>query len=258
MDLNESSDIQATAIRPYRHADASDTLAVFLAAVTETAAADYSPEQIQAWARPEARELSTWHVAMQERNSYVVTVNGSPVGFSDVSSQGHIGMLFVAPRHQRQGVARQLIGYVESHARQAQMTELTADVSITARPFFECCGFTVQAEQHPVKAGVQLTNYKMKKDLAGAEVRLSGQLVCHTEEQGAIVRDHMPAHIWLTRAEPGCRSFNVTMTSDSMMWQVEERFEHAAAFEAHQQCVAGSAWGHATSGIERRYSVTEG
>ena len=257
MDLNESAETGTPAIRKYRHTDAADTLAIFLAAVTETAAADYSPEQIQAWSRPEARELSTWHAAMQERNSYVVTVNGSPVGFSDVSSQGHIDMLFVAPRHQRKGVARQLIGYVETRARQAQMAELTADVSITARPFFECCGFTVQAEQHPVKAGVQLTNYKMKKDLAGAEVRLSGQLVCHTEEQRAIVRDHLPAHISLTRAEPGCRYFNVTTTSDPLIWQVEERFEHAAAFEAHQQRVTGSAWGHATSGIERRYSLTE-
>jgi GNAT superfamily N-acetyltransferase/quinol monooxygenase YgiN len=258
VDLNESTDTRATAIRPYRHADAADTLAIFLAAVTETAAADYSPEQIQAWARPEARELSTWHVAMQERKSYVVTVNGSPVGFSDMNSQGHIDMLFVAPRHQRQGVARQLIGYVEAHARQMQMAELTADVSITARPFFERCGFTVELEQHPVKAGVQLTNYKMKKDLVGSEVRLNGQLVCYTEEQVATVWDHLPVHISLTRAEPGCRSFNVTTTSDPMIWQVEERFEHAAAFEAHQERVASSAWGHATLGIERRYSVTGG
>ncbi|WP_258065505.1 hypothetical protein [Rathayibacter tritici] len=37
-------------IRPYLECDAADTLAVFLAAVTETAAADYSPEQITAWA----------------------------------------------------------------------------------------------------------------------------------------------------------------------------------------------------------------
>ena len=258
MKLNEGTDTQAVAIRPYRHADAADTLAIFLTAVTETAAADYSPEQIHAWARPEARELSTWNATMQERNSYVATTNGSPVGFSDVSPTGYIDMLFVAPRYQRRGVARRLIGHAEAHARRAQLAELTADVSITSRPFFERCGFTVEAEQHPVKTGVQLTNYKMKKDLAGAEVRLSGQLVCHTEEQVATVWDHLPAHLSLTRAEPGCRSFNVTTTSDPMIWQVEERFEHVAAFEAHQERVASSAWGHATSGNERRYSVTEG
>ncbi|WP_207797234.1 hypothetical protein [Arthrobacter glacialis] len=90
MDLKTNTNVPVVAIRPYRLADAADTMAVFLAAVTETAAADYSPEQIQAWARPEARELSTWHAAMHERNSYVATVDGEPAGFSDVDSQGYI------------------------------------------------------------------------------------------------------------------------------------------------------------------------
>lgn len=255
VELNKSADVPIVVIRPYRHADAGDTLAIFLAAVTETAAADYAPDQIQAWARPEIRKLSAWHAAMQERNSYVATVDGAPAGFSDVDSEGYIDMMFVAPRYLRQGVARQLIAHVEAHARKEQLTELTADVSITSRPFFERHGFTVEAEQHPVKAGVQLTNYKMKKKLLGGEVCLSGQLVCHTQDQADIVRNHLPLHLALTRAEPGCRSFDVITTSNPLIWQVEERFEHAAAFGAHQKRVASSEWGQATAGIERRYSV---
>ncbi|WP_241986752.1 GNAT family N-acetyltransferase [Cryobacterium fucosi] len=255
MELNTGADSPAVVIRPYGHADAAVTLAIFLAAVTETAAADYSPEQIQAWARPEARELSAWHAAMQARNSYVATVDGAPAGFSDVDAEGHIDMMFVAPPYQRHGVARQLIGHVEARARQEQLTELSADVSIPARPFFERYGFNVEAEQHPVKAGVQLTNYKMKKKLLGSEVCLSGQLVCRTQDQADTVREHLQLHLALTRAEPGCRSFNVTTTSNPLIWQVEERFEHAAAYEAHQERVASSEWGHATVGIERRYCV---
>ena len=72
----------------------------------------------------------------------------------------------------------------------------------------------------------------------------------------AAVRDHLPLFLSLTRDEPGCRSFNVTTTNNSLIWQVEERFEDAAAFETHQGRVAGSASCHATSEIERRYSVT--
>ncbi|TFD85933.1 GNAT family N-acetyltransferase [Cryobacterium serini] len=155
----------AVAIRPYGQADAADTLATFLAAVTETAAADYSAEQIQAWARPEERDLPTWNASMQERNSYVATVDGALAGFTDVNAVGYIDMLFVAPRYQRRGVARQLIARVETHARTAQLIELTADVSVTARPFFERRGFTVDVEQHPVLGGVRLTNYKMTKKL---------------------------------------------------------------------------------------------
>ncbi|TFB90137.1 GNAT family N-acetyltransferase [Cryobacterium algoricola] len=169
MELNTSVDGSVVVIRPYGHGDAADTLAIFLAAVAETAAADYSPEQIQAWARPESRELSAWHTAMQARNSYVATVDGVPAGFSDVDSEGHIDMMFVAPRYLRRGVARQLIGHVEARARREQLRELTANVSITARPFFERSGFTVVAEQHPLTAGVQLTNFRMKKKLVGGE-----------------------------------------------------------------------------------------
>lgn len=167
MDLKTNTSVQVVAIRPYRLADAADTLAIFLAAVTETAAADYSPEQIRAWARPEARELATWHAAMHARNSYVATVDGQSAGFSDVDPQGYIDMMFVAPGYLRLGVARQLLGHVESHARAEHLTELTANVSITARPFFERCGFIVEAQQHPVMGGVQLTNYAMKKNLCG-------------------------------------------------------------------------------------------
>lgn len=163
--MKTNTDVPVVAIRPYRLADAADTLAIFLAAVTETAAADYSPEQIRAWARPEARELSTWHDAMHARNSYLATVDGEPAGFSDVDPQGYIDMMFVAPRYLRLGVARQLLGQVEAHARSEGLTKLTADVSITARPFFERHGFVVAAEQHPAMVGVQLTNYAMKKIL---------------------------------------------------------------------------------------------
>ena len=254
--IDKSTDTHAVVIRPYGQADAADSLAVFLAAVTETAAADYSAERIQAWARPETRDLTTWHASMQERNSDVAIVDGALAGFSDVGPEGYIDMLFVTPQHQRQGVARRLIAYGEAHARRAQLAELTANVSITARPFFEGYGFTAEAEQQPVMAGVKLTNYRMNMNLRGSEVRLSGQLVCHADDQAATVRDHLPLHISLTRAEQGCRSFNFTTTCNPLIWQVGECFEHTAAFEAHQQRVAGRVWGHATSGIERHYSVT--
>lgn len=250
-----SAGSSAIVIRRYDRADAADTLAIFVSAVMETAAADYSPEQILAWARPAGRELSEWHSAMEERNSYVAMVDGVPAGFSDVDSEGYIDMMFVAPRFLRQGVARQLLGHVESLARKATMPEMTANVSIPARPFFERCGFTVEAEQHPVIAGVQLTNYRMRKRLLGSEVCLSGQLVCHSQHQADIVRDHLQLHVALTRAEPGCRSFNVTKTGNPLLWKVEERFDDAAALDDHQQRVAGSEWGRVTAGIERHYSI---
>ena len=40
---------------------------------------------------------------------------------------------------------------------------LYAEVSITARRFFEKMGFVVVEERHPVVRGVELTNYAMRR-----------------------------------------------------------------------------------------------
>lgn len=159
-------------VRRYRSEDASATLAVFVAAVTVTASADYSTEQIAAWARPERRNAADWDRAMSGRNSYVALIDGEIAGFSDVSANGYIDMMFVAPKHARHGVARTLLMTLETNARESGTKCLSADVSITARPFFERQGFTVVAEQHPLIAGVRLTNFRMTKPLEPSERRL--------------------------------------------------------------------------------------
>jgi putative acetyltransferase len=152
-------------VRPYTHGDAADTLAVFLAAVTQTASADYTAEQIQAWAAPQDRDLDRWDAAMEARKSFVATIDTELAGFSDGGSDGYVDMMFVAPKFARRGVARTLLAAAEKMARETGARELSADVSITARPFFESQGFAVVAEQSPVRRGVSLTNFKMRKPL---------------------------------------------------------------------------------------------
>ena len=170
MDNPQAREQTSVVIRPYEHSDAPATLAVFISAVTETASADYTAEQVQAWAQPGRRDVGTWHAAMLARDSIVATIGGELAGFSDVSPDGYVDMMFVSPRHQRRGVARQLLAHLEAHARCAGTPGLSADASITARPFFERHGFTVEAEQHPVKAGVELTNYRIRKELRQGDV----------------------------------------------------------------------------------------
>lgn len=87
-------------------------------------------------------------------------------------------------------------------------------------------------------------------------VKLSGQLVCANDEEVAVVEQHLPLHKQLSRAESGCTMFVVRQTENPRVWQVDEAFADEAAFVAHQRRVANSAWGSATAGIERRYSVT--
>jgi quinol monooxygenase YgiN len=87
-------------------------------------------------------------------------------------------------------------------------------------------------------------------------VSLTGQLVCKDSREVSIVAQHLPLHIELTLGEQGCLSFEVSSTQDPLIWQVDEQFQDAASFQAHQQRVAASAWGMATVAITRRYEIT--
>jgi GNAT superfamily N-acetyltransferase len=135
---------------------------------------------------------------MLARNSIVATVGSELAGFSDVGPEGYVDMLFVSPRHQRRGVARQLLAHVEAKARSQGTASLSADVSITARTFFELHGFTVEAEQFPVKAGVELTNYKMRK---GLRERTQHEPMLFAETELAYLASQRPERLATTQPD---------------------------------------------------------
>lgn len=86
-------------------------------------------------------------------------------------------------------------------------------------------------------------------------VRLSGFLRCASVEDIQLVETYLPEHLRLTRAEPGCISFDVTQTDDPLVWRVEELFADRAAFDFHQQRTRASEWFSATSAIPRDYEI---
>lgn len=88
-------------------------------------------------------------------------------------------------------------------------------------------------------------------------IRLRGQLICMTEDEAATVRRHLPEHIALTRAEPGCLTFDVSATDDPMVWEVMEAFRDRVSFDAHQARTRESAWFQATRGCLRDFRVEE-
>ena len=88
-------------------------------------------------------------------------------------------------------------------------------------------------------------------------VRLRGQMICMTSEELQAVRQHLPEHIRLTRAEPGCLTFEVTPTDDPMVYEVMESFRDRPSFDAHQARTRDSAWFAATRHILRDFRLEE-
>ncbi|MFN7223516.1 MAG: putative quinol monooxygenase [Paracoccaceae bacterium] len=88
-------------------------------------------------------------------------------------------------------------------------------------------------------------------------IRLKGHLICMTEDEAQTVRQYLPDHIRLSRAEPGCLSFDVSQTDDPMIWDVHETFRTRADFDAHQTRTRDSRWFDATRHILRDFRVEE-
>lgn len=85
-------------------------------------------------------------------------------------------------------------------------------------------------------------------------IRLTGTLTCARGEAGA-VRDALPAHVALSRAEPGCLSFDVTETAPGV-FAVSETFTDRAAFDAHQARTRASKWWQATGHMTRDFTLS--
>ena len=70
------------------------------------------------------------------------------------------------------------------------------------------------------------------------------------------VREHLDTHVQLTRAEPGCVTFNVDQRNDNeRIFDVYEEFVDSAAFTSHQERVKASSWGGITENVARHYEV---
>ena len=86
-------------------------------------------------------------------------------------------------------------------------------------------------------------------------IHLSGTMTCPPDRLDA-VRTALPAHVTLTRAEPGCIRFDVTESVPGK-FVVDEVFVDRDAFDAHQLRGANSDWARITIGLPRDYEILE-
>jgi quinol monooxygenase YgiN len=88
-------------------------------------------------------------------------------------------------------------------------------------------------------------------------IHLTGTLTCPTENDLKIVEQYLPDHTRLSRAEPGCLSFNVTQTANPLVWQLDETYVDQAAFDAHQTRNRASTWWTKSQNLVRDFKITD-
>jgi GNAT superfamily N-acetyltransferase len=157
---------QTTQIRDYRGGDAPEIARLFYGTVRSVNRADYSDEQVEAWAPgvPNPEEL---HARVFNHRTLVTEEDGEVVGFAVLEGDGHLDMLFVRQDAVGRGVGRRLYEATEQAARGWGLGRIFTEASITARPFFERRGFRVVHEQTVAPRGVPMINFAMEKGLPG-------------------------------------------------------------------------------------------
>ncbi|MEH2195199.1 MAG: GNAT family N-acetyltransferase [Nostoc sp.] len=151
-------------IRGYKISDTKEIMKLFYDTIHEINICDYTQEQVDAWATKNI-DYEVWHKRLQAKLPYIAEKNGEIVGFGELEADGHIDCFYCHSKYQRQGIGSKLLIYIENTAKLQGIKRLYAEVSITAKPFFETKGFSVVREQQVERRGVWLKNYVMEKYL---------------------------------------------------------------------------------------------
>jgi putative acetyltransferase len=155
------------ALRPYLAADTPILAAIFVAAIEELAADDYSEAQQEAWASA-ADDEEKFGKRLAGELTLVATLQNSPVGFALLKGADHIDMLYVHPAAAGQGVASMLCEALEKLAGGRGAKSLTVDASDNAQGFFQKRGYLPMQRNTVTVNGEWLANTTMQKTLAGA------------------------------------------------------------------------------------------
>ncbi len=94
-------------------------------------------------------------------------------------------------------------------------------------------------------------------DVIMSKVILQGHILVPDNDLEAVTQA-LVVHKELTLSEPGCIVFRVSQSSlQPNRFEVYEEFTSREAFEAHQQRVKASEWGHISKNVTRHYQITD-
>ncbi|MCR9279797.1 MAG: GNAT family N-acetyltransferase [Pseudomonadaceae bacterium] len=148
----------------YQTGDAAALRAVFHTAVQQTAAPYYSAAERRQWS-PEAFDEAAWAANLAKIKPWVLWDKLTAIAYADLQPTGYIDHFYVHGDYARQGIGQTLFNHLAAQAQEMGVTELSADVSLSAEAFFKRQGFTVSWRRRQHRGGVVLRNARMLKPL---------------------------------------------------------------------------------------------
>ena len=156
--------------RALTSADAEEVLQLHYAAVHETARDDYSLEILDKWSPPVDVDRIGIFLKNPDNETRIVVVDEddkSIIAFGCIiPEKSELRACYVLPSKTKQGVGRKVMQYLEKIAIDEGVDNLELESSITAKVFYEKCGYVVlQKASHPMRLGGTMDCYKMSKRL---------------------------------------------------------------------------------------------
>lgn len=149
-------------IRHYIADDAQQLANIYYYTIHNINVQDYSEEQVNAWAPSSSLELTSWKKKWGTIPPLVALMDNKIVGFTEFEPNGHIDCFYVHHEYQGFGIGSSLMNEIFKKANDLNLKRVFAEVSITAKPFFEAKGFKVVKQQNVDIRGVKLTNFIME------------------------------------------------------------------------------------------------
>jgi putative acetyltransferase len=103
---------------------------------------DYNPDQIKIWSAG-AQRIENWQKKITEQYFLLSKDKNTVNGFASMDVNGYIDFMYIHKNYQNQGIATLLLQALESKASELHLEKMWANVSITARPFFQKRGFII-------------------------------------------------------------------------------------------------------------------
>ena len=162
---SNTSNSHSITIRKGIREDLPEMLKLFTTTIDEVCKKDYNLQQLEAW-KSGAENEERWMNVISSQHVLIAENRNQIMGFCTLDKARYIDLFFVHKDYQQKGIAAMLYHEIEKEALKHDTKQITADVSKTARPFFEKMGFHVIEEQTVHVKGIALTNYKMAKNFS--------------------------------------------------------------------------------------------
>ena len=153
----------AISIRDYQSEDVQALASIYYNTIHRINIQHYTKEQVDVWAPATSLETEGWAKKFSRTKPIIATAGDEIVGFAEFEPNGHIDCFYCHHEWIRKSIGSALMKEILLRAKNSHIHLIFAEVSITAKPFFEKWGFNVVTQQTIVRMGVELTNFKMER-----------------------------------------------------------------------------------------------